>query len=139
MRKNEGTAVPVAMMTGSLLGGALAAAITMVLLLICSAAISAGVLAEKLELHVTIASCVIGSFFGGRLTCRRWGSRMLLAGLSAGAVFFMLLFTVSLVGYDTTDVGGAGIGVAAGCLCGGAAADLLGRGRGGGKKKKRGR
>jgi len=122
------------MAVASLLGGAVAAVVAIALLLICSVAISAGLLSEELELHVTIAACVIGGFFGGELTKKRWGSRSLLAGLSAGGVFFLILLTVSLAGYHTTDVAGAGLGVAAGCLCGGTAAGLLGRG---GKKKKR--
>lgn len=125
----------VTMAVGSLLGGAVAAVGTLILLLICSAAISSGVLPESLELHITIAACVIGSFAGGRLTRRKWGSRALIAGISAGAVFFLILLTISLAVYGAADIGGAGFGVMAGCLCGGAIAGLLGRG--GRKKKKR--
>lgn len=126
----------VAMAVASLLGGAAAAVIAMALLLICAAAISSGVLAEELELHVTIAACVAGSFCGGLMTRKRWGSRALFAGLSAGAVFFLILLTISLIGYGAPDIGGAGLGVMAGCLCGGAIAGLLGQ-RGKRKKKRR--
>lgn len=124
----------VTMTVASLLGGAMAAVITLLLLLLCSVAISSGIIGQSLELQVIIAACVIGSFCGGRLTRRRWGCRQLIAGLSAGAVFFLILLTISLIGYETVDIGGAGLGVMAGCLCGGAIAGLLG---GKGTKKKR--
>ncbi len=122
------------MAVASLLGGAVAAVITLVLLLACAAAISSGLLSEDLELHVTIAACVVGSFFGGRLTRKRWGCRALVAGLSAGAVFFLILLTVALLGPGPADMLGGGLGVMAGCLCGGAIAGLLGKS---GKKKKK--
>lgn len=124
----------VTMAVSSLLGGALAAVIALVLLLVCAVAISSGILAEELELHVTIAACVVGSFFGGQLTRRQWGCRAFLAGLSVGVIFFLILLTVSFVGYDTADIGGAGLGVMAGCLCGGAISGLSGSG---GKRKKK--
>lgn len=125
----------VGMAVGSLLGGAAAAVIALVLLLACAAAISSGALAEELELHVTIAACVAGGFCGGQIAKKRWGCKPLLAGLSAGAVFFLILLTVSLVGFGAADISGAGLGVMAGCLCGGAIAGLLSwKGR---KKKKK--
>jgi len=125
------------MAVGSLLGGALATVIVLVLLLACAAAISSGMLAEELELHVTIAACVVGGFCGGELAKKRWGCKPLLAGLSAGAVFFLILLTVSLVGFGGADISGSGLGVMAGCLCGGAIAGLLSRGGGKRKKKRR--
>lgn len=124
----------VTMAVASLLGGAAALVITLILLLICSVAVSSGVAGQRLELQMTIAACVIGSFCGGRLTCRRWGCRRLIAGFSAGVVFFLILLTVGLVGYGASDLGGAGLGIMAGCLCGGAIAGLLG---GGSRKKKK--
>ncbi len=125
----------VSMAAASLLGGALAAAISLVLLLGCAAAVSAGMLSEKLELHATIAACVVGSFCGGLLTKKRWERRALLAGLSAGGVFFLLLLTVNLAVYKDADLTGASaLGVLAGCLCGGAIAGVLGQK---GKKKKK--
>jgi len=127
----------VSMAVGSLLGGAAAAVIVLVLLLACAAAISSGALAEELELHVTIAACVVGSFCGGQIAKKRWGCKPLLAGLSAGAVFFLILLTISLVGFGAADISGSGLGVMAGCLCGGAIAGLLSRGGGKKKKKKR--
>lgn len=120
------------MAIASLLGGAIASVVALLLLLLCSFAISAGMLSQKMELQMTIAACVIGSFFGGSVTRNRWGCKYLLAGLSAGGVFFLILLTISLLGYGTMDIGGAGLGVMGGCLCGGAISGLLG-----GRKKKK--
>ena len=107
----------VTMTVGALLGGAVSLAVTLLLLLACSAAISAGILSEQLELHITIAACVVGGFCGGCLTRRRWGHHALPAGLAAGSVFFLLLLCVSLIFLEDTDFSRAGLGVLAGCLC----------------------
>jgi putative membrane protein (TIGR04086 family) len=124
------------MMAASLLGGGVAAVIGVILLLLCSVAISFGVIGQELELQLVIAACVLGGFFGGRMTCRKWGHRPLLAGLSAGAVFLLILLTIGLLAYESAmDLDGGSLGVMAGCLCGGAAAGLLG-GRTGKKKKR---
>ena len=135
VKGGEHSANVVTMAVGALLGGAAALAVTLLLLLACAGAISAGALPERLELHVTVAACVLGGFCGGSLTRRRWGHHALPAGLAAGAVFFLLLLCVSLACFQSTGFGGAGLGVLAGCLCGGALAGLpAGRKK---KKKKR--
>jgi putative membrane protein (TIGR04086 family) len=124
------------MMAASLLGGAVAAVIAVLILLLCSVAISTGVVGQDLELQMVIAACVLGGFCGGRVTGRKWGRRSLLAGLSAGGVLLLILLTVGLLAYESVmDWDGASLGVMAGCLCGGLAAGLLGSR--GGKKKKR--
>lgn len=123
------------MALGSLLGGALAAGVALLLLLAAAVAISSGVMPEELERHVTIAACAIGGFCGGLLARERWQSRALFAGLSAGLVFFLLLLSVSLLGFGGPDFSGGTLGVLAGCLGGGALAGLFSKkGR---KKKKR--
>lgn len=140
MRKGEGDGVSALnRMVGALLGGAAAAVISMILLLFCAAAIAAGALPEALEQHAAIAACVVGSFCGGRMTCRRWGSRTLLAGLSAGAVLFLLLLTIGSIGANAAGGETGVVGILAASLCGGAAAGLLGRGRTGRKKRSRAR
>ena len=112
VKGGEHSANVVTMTVGALLGGAVSLAVTLLLLLACSAAISAGILSEQLELHITIAACVVG-----------------------GSVFFLLLLCVSLIFLEDTDFSRAGLGVLAGCLCGGALAGLFtGRKK---KKKKR--
>lgn len=119
VKGGEHSANVVTMTVGALLGGAVSLAVTLLLLLACSAAISAGILSEQLELHITIAACVVGGFCGGCLTRRRWGHHALPAGLAAGSVFFLLLLCVSLIFLEDTDFSRAGLGVLAGCLCGG--------------------
>ena len=132
VKGGEHSANVVTMTVGALLGGAVSLAVTLLLLLACSAVISAGALSEHLGLHITIAACVVGGFCGGSLTRRRWGHHALPAGLAAGAVFFLLLLCVSLLCFRSTDLGGAGVGVLAGCLCGGALSGLPS-----GRKKKK--
>ena len=77
VKGGEHSANVVTMTVGALLGGAVSLAVTLLLLLACSAAISAGILSEQLELHITIAACVVGGFCGGCLTRRRWGHHAL--------------------------------------------------------------
>ena len=134
-KREERPADFLAMAAASLLGGALGTCAALALLLGCSAAISAGLLSEKLRVQAVIAACVLGGFFGGGFTCRRWGRRTLLAGLSAGGVFFLVLLTVGLMVYGPPELGTQVLAVALGCLCGGALSGLFCVGR---KKKKRG-
>ena len=64
---------------------------------------------------------------------RRCGSRALIVGLTAGAVLFLLLLTIGSLCFENVSLEAGGIGLLCGCLCGGAAAGLLGSG----KKKSR--
>jgi putative membrane protein (TIGR04086 family) len=124
------------MVAASLLGGAVAVMVGVILLLLCSVLISMGVIGQNAQIQAVIAACVLGGFCGGRVTGRKWKGRSLLAGLSARAVFLLILLLVGLLGYGSDlDLNGGSLGVMAGCLCGGAAAGLLGNRKG--KKKKR--
>ena len=139
MRKNEEdqTAVLVRCGTGVVLGGAAALLVSLAVLLLASVTISRGALGEGLLYQVTVASCVIGGFAGGMLAVRRCGVRALVVGLCTGGVLFLLLLTVGVLFFDAQSVGQGGIGLACGCLCGGAAAGLLGSGKKRPAKKKR--
>ena len=114
---------------GLVLGGVLALAVCLLFLLAASAAISSGLAGEELTVQLTIVGCVLGSFAGGLLAVRRCGSRALLVGLTEGAVFFLLLLTAGALCFETMSLESGGIGLLCGCLCGGAAAGLLGSGK----------
>ena len=122
-------------MTAVLLGGLLSLAVCLVVLLLCSVAISNGWLGETSMDKLAIVACVLGGFSSGVLTVKRCGSRALLAGLAAGGACFLLLLTGGLLFFaDTVSMDQGGLGLLSGCLCGGAAAGILCAGP---KKKRR--
>ena len=82
-----------------------------------------------METLIQLSVCLVG----GLLACARWKSRRLLGGLATGAVCFLLILAVGLLMSDSLKLGAQALIELAGCLCGGALAGLLGRGR----KKKR--
>lgn len=136
MRKTEEdqSAKMVRAMTGVLLGGVLALGVCLVFLFVCSVGISGGWLEEELMYQMAVVGCVIGGFSGGVFSVRRCGARALIAGLAAGAVFFLLLLTAGLLIFENMSVEHGGLGLLSGALCGGAAAGILGTRP---KKKKR--
>ena len=123
----------VQMATGVALGGLLALGVELVILLLGSVAVSNGILKETAALQLTAAACVLGCFGGGLLACARWKSRRVLGGLATGMVCYLLILAVGLLMSDDLVLGTQALIELAGCLCGGALAGLLGRGR----KKKR--
>lgn len=124
-----------------LLGAAAALAACFFVLLVVSLGISRGMVSERLIYQLTIVGCVLGTFLGGLVAVRRCGAGSLLVGLAVGAVFFLVLLTVGVLFFETMSLESGGIGLLCGCLCGGAAAGLLGRrpkkGSTRGKKKRR--
>jgi len=139
MRKNEEeqTAKLVRYGTGVVLGGAAALLVCLVVLLVAAVAMSRGTLGEHLVYQTAVVACVAGAFAGGLLAVRRCGARTLIVGLCTGAVLFLLLLTVGVLFFDARSMEQGGIGLACGCLCGGAAAGLLGGGKRKPAKKKR--
>lgn len=116
----------VQVMTAILLGGLLALAVSMSVLLLCAIGISNGWLGETSIEQLAIAACVLGGFFGGILTVKRCGSRALLAGLAAGGACFLLLLAGGLLFFpEAVSIDRGGLGLLSGCLCGGAAAGIL--------------
>lgn len=134
MRKNEEEqgAKLVRCMGGVLLGGALALAVCLLFLFLCSVGISSGWISDRLMVQCTLAGCALGGLAGGFCAARRCRSRTLLAGLGAGAVLFLLLLTIGLLFYPGMSVENRGAGLLCACLAGGALAGLLG-----GKPKKK--
>ena len=128
MRKTEedqGTRL-VRAMTNILLGGVVALVVCLMFLFLCSIGISGGWLQEGLMYQMAVVSCVIGGFAGAMTAVRRCGSRALIVGLAAGAVFFLLLLTVGVLLFESMSLEAGGLGLLCGGLCGGAAAGLMG-------------
>ncbi len=135
MQRSESQGAGAVQLTAAvLMGGLLALGIVLLLLLLGAVAVSRGILKEETGTQLTALACVLGCFVGGKLTSGRWPSRRLLAGLGAGAVCFLLILAVGLITSDGFDFGLQGLLELAACLCGGAVAGLLSRGKKRGKR-----
>ena len=108
-------------------GGVLAGVSTILVLLICAALVSMGIIPVGSMYGAVLAACVAGALAGGSYAVRRVGSRSLLVGLGVGAVLFLLLLTAGLIAYDGASIANGGAGILCACLCGGAITGLLGR------------
>lgn len=137
MRKNEEDQGTMLLRYGKavLLGGAVAFAVSLILLFLAAAGVSGGLLDGALRYQLAVISCVLGSFSGGVFAVRLSPARGLFVGLAVGAVLFLLQLTVSLLLYGGLSVESGGVGLLFGALCGGAAAGIL---SGGGKRKRPG-
>ena len=134
MRKTEedqGTKL-IRVMAKILIGGVVALAVCLLVLLGCSIAVSAGWLQEAFATQMTIIGCVLGGFAGGSYAIRRCRTRTLLVGLAVGGVLFLLQVTVGVLAFGEITMEREGLGLLCGALCGGAAAGILG-----GKPKKK--
>ncbi len=120
-------------MGAAVLGGLLAAGISMMVLFFCSLGISAGLLSESHMVQYTFAGCVIGGFSGGLFAVLRCRAKTLLVGLGAGCILFLLLLTIGSILYSDISLEQRGVGLLCACLLGGALAGLIG----GRPKKKR--
>ena len=123
------------MAAGICLGGLLALGIEVLSLLLGAIAISKGFLREDCTLQLTAGACLAGGLAGGWLAGAWWRTRLLLAGMGAGAMCFLLILTAGLLSGGALDLGVQAAVEAAACLCGGAIAGVLGTG-GAGKKKR---
>ena len=116
------------------LGALLALGIELIVILLGSAAVSAGVLKPDAAVQTTAAACLIGCFIGGSLACRRWNSKRLFAGLLTGLFCFLLILLIACLLEGAPKFGTQALIECAGCLVGGGFAGVL---AGGKKKKKR--
>lgn len=123
-KEEEQSAKVVRYLTGILLGGMVAFAVSLVLLFGASLLVSSGRIAEERMGQVTVAACVIGAFCGGIFAVRQCQVRALAVGLATGGVFFLLLLTIGVVAFQAVPQEN-GFVLLLGCLCGGAAAGLL--------------
>lgn len=112
--------------TGVLLGGAIALAVCMAVLFLCSIGISNGWFPERLMEQYTVFACALGGLIGGGVAVRRCGAGPLLAGLASGGILFLILLTVGVLFLHNTSVENGGAGLLGGALGGGAVSGLLG-------------
>ena len=134
MRKNEEDQATrlIRSMGSVLIGGIFALGISLIILFICSIGISGGWLSNQSMIQYTIAACVVGGFFGALLSVLRVRSKTLIIGVVTACVQFLLILSIGFLMYPEISVSNHGIGIAAGCLAGGAIAGFLG-----GKPKKK--
>lgn len=116
-------------------GGVLAAAVSIFVLLLCAVLGSMGILKEDLLDGCVLLSCVSGGLIGGLYAVKGVGRAALPVGLAAGGMLFLLLLTGSLIFYDGAGIEQSGLQILASCLCGGAAAGILGKKRSRKKRK----
>jgi len=105
-------------------GSVLAGVVTIVLILVCTFAISAGWLQQTAAQGAIMASCVVGTFIGGMFATRSRLIQPILSGIGVGIVLFLLLMTAGVLAYGTVYFSG-GIGSLAAYCCGGALAGVL--------------
>ena len=82
-----------------LLGGLAALALACVLLLVCSALISAEIIPERFTTVIVILVCGISVLFCAGTAIARSGWSPMLSGICSGAVFSLLLLIVGFVLY----------------------------------------
>lgn len=116
-----------------LLGALLALGIALIILLIGSVAVSAGILRADSSAQVTAAACLLGCLAGGGFTVSRWRSQRLIAGLLTGIFTFVLILILALIN-GRIKFGAQALIELAACLVGGGLAGVL---MGKRKKKKR--
>ena len=120
---------------GSLLkGGLLALAVTLALLLLCAAAVSARWMSQAAMERCVVAVCVLGATVGGALSMRRHREAALVLGVGTGLMLFLLLLSAGILFYEEAPVVQSIPGILCACLCGGGIAGILGRKT---KKKRR--
>jgi putative membrane protein (TIGR04086 family) len=84
-------------------------ALCILLLLLASFGISAGILPETASKSATLASCLIGALLSSVIYVRRTGSKFLLNGLLSGVLYFLILYLLgALLFLRFIPQGGAG-------------------------------
>lgn len=108
-------------------GGALGAALVLIMLFLSALLVSFGLLPEHAVDRTVLICCVLGSLAGGLLSVYTAGGRAMLAGIGAGGLLFLLLVLGGLVFHGAGQLLRDGVDQAFACFCGGAMAGILGR------------
>lgn len=114
-------------MAALLKGSVLALAVTLLVLFLCSAAVSAQWLSQSAAGRGVEAACVLGALAGGRLGVRKQRELSLALGLGTGGALFLLLLCGGVLLYESAPVTERMLSILLACLCGGAIAGILGR------------
>ena len=116
------------------LGVLLAFGVELMILLLGSVLVSAGILRPDSGMQVSAAACLIGCFAGGCFACGKWREARLLCGLLCGLLCFVVILLVALISTGSMKFGGEGLIELAACLIGGGLAGASARKK---KSKKR--
>lgn len=120
----------------TLLGGVVSVMLSLLVLLLCAAMISAGLLGQSEPIQPVLAACGIGGAAGGLFTCFQWPSRRFLAGLSGALSGFLMLLLIRLSVAGVSALGSQTLLVLFGSLGGGGLSGLLTAGKKSRKKKR---
>ena len=120
----------------TLIGGGIFLAVSLSVLLLFAAMISAGLLGQSNSIRPALMACVVGGLAGGWFTCIHWPSRKFLAGLSASLVGFFLLFLLRLTVFGSLHIKPHALSILAASLCGGMLAGLMTAGKKNKKKRR---
>ncbi|MCI8871118.1 MAG: TIGR04086 family membrane protein [Lawsonibacter sp.] len=104
-----------------------ALAVTLILLLLCAAAVSARWLSQTAMERSVIAVCVLGSLAGGWVSAAQRREMSVLLGLGTGAALFLLLTAIGVLFFEDAPAAEQIPVIFSACLCGGGAAGILGR------------
>lgn len=132
-QREKGSAWPDA--AGALLrGSAVAAGMSLLLLLGCAAAISAQWFGQQAMERCVVLSCIAASLVGAAVSVRNFREQAMLLGVGTGMIQFLLLLLLGLLLYDGSPNWPRVPSILCACLCGGIMAGILGRKT---KKKRR--
>ncbi|MBM6871018.1 TIGR04086 family membrane protein [Pseudoflavonifractor phocaeensis] len=122
---------------GVLLGGGVAFAAALAVLLACAWAVSMGYAPESAGYQLAVGACVTGGLAGGITAAVRCARRSLPVGLAAGGVLFLLILTVGALWFQALPLEKGGLGLLLGALCGGGCGGLVSRAALGRKKRRK--
>ncbi len=115
-----------------LLSGAMALALSVLLLFLCALLVSNGILSGNRMTQYAVAVCVISGFTGGVAAVAKCKCKTLLVGAGTGAVLFLLLLLVGILVFPGVSIENHGMDHLCASVLGGVLAGLLG-----GKSNKR--
>lgn len=126
-KRQEEPSIWMSAMSALAKGVGVALAVTLALLFVCAAAVSARWLSQTAMERSVLAVCVLGSLAGGWTAAMRFREMSLPLGLGTGIALFLLLTALGVLFYEDAPAAEQIPGVFCACLCGGGAAGILGR------------
>ena len=117
-------------MISLLLGGGVALASAVMLLLAGSCLLSGGMIAQSHEPQLVVAVVLASAVIGGMTAKRGWNHRKVIAGILSGLVFYLLLVVIGLLFYSGFNATQYGVGNLVAAVCGGAMAGMMGGAQG---------
>lgn len=115
-------------------GGAIAAVMAVIGLLLGSVLVSNRVISEGWMDRTVLAICVLSALIGGWSIGKRPPCSPLFMGVGVGVILFLILLSAGLLFYEEASISNGGASLLACCCCGGALSGIF---RGKAKKKRK--